>query len=413
MSYFRLVQFLVVGTMVLGITNPCLIDLVSGESRMTPLRIGTGRITGLYYPTGSAISRLINEKIKDEAGFKLTEQSLANLKEDELPKKILKNLESLKNKCYNEKKKFLSAVKQKIGEDQSALYKEQILKHAEGYKRRAVVEATAGSKENVQKLKEGKLDFAIIQFNDLYLDKNSEAEREICAMFNLYTELVTLAALDVHIKKFEDLLEQSISIGSDDTGYQENAKDILQAFCLNNASISDECSKDKEKCFTECFRSEKRLKINQVSSALQDEQIDAFFYTAGHPSVAIKEATTGARKVRLIEIPKDIIERLVDDKKYYLKTRIPVKYHPQIANTEDVNTIGVKATFVAKCDSPCSDYDCLVEDIVEVMFENFEKFKTFHPAYEKLTKDSMAEGLPRKFLHEAAYNYYLKVGLKP
>jgi TRAP-type uncharacterized transport system substrate-binding protein len=54
---------------------------------------------------------------------------------------------------------------------------------------------------------------------------------------------------------------------------------------------------------------EKDLKAEGVKAAeapglLQDGRIDAFFYTVGHPSGAIKEATAGATKVQFVTITK-------------------------------------------------------------------------------------------------------------
>ena len=45
------------------------------------------------------------------------------------------------------------------------------------------------------------------------------------------------------------------------------------------------------------------------------------------------------------------------------------------------------------------------------VFENFDKFKTLHPAYGGLTKGQMLEGLSAP-VHPGAMNYYKEAGLK-
>ena len=45
-----------------------------------------------------------------------------------------------------------------------------------------------------------------------------------------------------------------------------------------------------------------RLKAVEAPSLLQDEKIDAFFYTVGHPNGNIKEATSGRIKVIIIPV---------------------------------------------------------------------------------------------------------------
>ncbi|MDI6777221.1 MAG: hypothetical protein QMD03_08325 [Syntrophales bacterium] len=65
-----------------------------------------------------------------KASFKLTEQSLDNLREEGLPNEILEKLEALKDQKFNTEDEFLKAVRQEIGQDQTISYKEQILQHA-------------------------------------------------------------------------------------------------------------------------------------------------------------------------------------------------------------------------------------------------------------------------------------------
>ena len=76
-------------------------------------------------------------------------------------------------------------------------------------------------------------------------------------------------------------------------------------------------------------------------------------------------------------------------------------------NTEDVETIGVKATFVTSAKVP----DNVVYAITKEVFENFESFKKLHPAYQVLTKEGMLEGLSAP-IHPGAMKYYKEAGLK-
>ena len=55
-----------------------------------------------------------------------------------------------------------------------------------------------------------------------------------------------------------------------------------------------------------------------------------------------------------------------------------------------------------------SDYKI---DILEIYKENFDYFKSLHPAYSVLTKKSMLEGLSAK-IHPGAMKYYKEAGLK-
>ncbi len=78
----------------------------------------------LCFPSGAAASRA------DAARFTLTEQSLDNLRQEGLPNEILEKLKALKDQKFDTEDKFLEAVRQEIGNDQTVRYKEQILKNA-------------------------------------------------------------------------------------------------------------------------------------------------------------------------------------------------------------------------------------------------------------------------------------------
>ena len=73
---------------------------------------------------------------------------------------------------------------------------------------------------------------------------------------------------------------------------------------------------------------------------------------------------------------------------------------------EDVNTFGVKATFVTSADVP----DEVVYEVVKAVFDNFDRFKGLHPAFANLTPEAMvAEGNSAP-LHPGAEKYYKEKG---
>jgi LPS-assembly protein len=70
-------------------------------------------------------------RIEKTANFKLTEQSLKNLRNQDIPDDVLENLNPLKKREPTSEDKFLVAVEKQIGEEHTAKYEELILKHAE------------------------------------------------------------------------------------------------------------------------------------------------------------------------------------------------------------------------------------------------------------------------------------------
>jgi len=291
--------------------------------------IGTGGITGVYYPTGGAIARIVNNK-RDVYGI------------------------------------------------------------------RATVEATGGSVFNVNAVMSGDLDFGVVQSDRQYEAVNGLAEwkemgpqKDLRAVFAIHPESITLvAADDANINTLQDLKGKQVNIGNPGSGQRQNSIDAL-----TNAGINPE--KDL---------TAHGVKAAEAPGLLQDGRIDAFFYTVGHPSGAIQEATAGRRKVHFVPITG--VDKLLEEHPYYAKATIPVQLYPNATNKEDVETFGVKATFVTSAKVP----DEVVYAVTKEVFENFDEFKQLHPAYAVLTKENMLEGMSAP-LHPGAYKYYQEAGL--
>jgi len=291
--------------------------------------IGTGGITGVYYPTGGAIAKIVNAK-KDEYGIRCT------------------------------------------------------------------VESTGGSVFNVNAIMAGDLQFGVVQSDRQYQAINGLAEWEsagaqedLRAVFSIHPESITLvAAVDAQIYDITDLKGKQVNIGNPGSGQRQNSIDALEA---NGIDYETDLMAEG-------------IKAAEAPGLLQDGRIDAFFYTVGHPSGAIKEATAGARKVRFASIKN--IDTLLEENPYYAPAMIPVEFYPGAVNEEDVPTFGVKATFVTSAKVP----EMVVYAITKEVFENFETFKSLHPAYKVLTKEGMLQGLSAPF-HPGAIKYYKEAGM--
>lgn len=291
--------------------------------------IGTGGITGVYYPTGGAIAKIVNKK-RDEYGIRCT------------------------------------------------------------------VESTGGSVFNVNAVMAGDLEFGVVQSDRQFqaikgmkewTDKGPQSD--LRAVFSIHPESVTLlAAVDAKINSFADLKGKRVNIGNPGSGQRGNALDAFKAAGID---------------YTKDLKAEE-VKAAEAPGLLQDDRIDAFFYTVGHPSGTFKEATSGRREVKFIEIPN--VDKLTAEFPYYAKSFIPKGLYPGAKNTEDTATFGVKATFVTSAKVS----DDIVYAVTKEVFENFEDFKKLHPAYQVLTKKGMLAGLSAP-IHPGAMKYYKEAGL--
>jgi hypothetical protein len=141
-----------------------------------------------------------------------------------------------------------------------------------------------------------------------------------------------------------------------------------------------------------------------MSKALCDNKIDAMMYVVGHPSGAIKEATTTCDSV-LVNVRDADIKKIVDANSYYKFTDIPGGMYR--GNDADTTTFGVAATLVTS--SKVSEK--AIYNLVKSVFENFDAFKKLHPAFGNLKKEEMIKDGLSAPLHAGAIKYYKEAGL--
>ena len=98
------------------------------------------------------------------------------------------------------------------------------------------------------------------------------------------------------------------------------------------------------------------------------------------------------------------IDRLVKEYPFYAYTEVPGGLYA--GNPEPVTTFGVKATLVA---SSTLDAETVYQ-VVKAVFDNFDRFKKLHPAFENLTEEQMIKDGLSAPLHPGAEKYYKERG---
>jgi len=293
------------------------------------ITIGTGGVTGVYYPTGGAICRLVNKDRK-----------------------------------------------------------------AHGI--RCSAESTGGSAYNINTIRAGELDMGVAQSDVQYAAYNGTAKfkeagpfKELRAVFSVHPEPFTvIARADSGIKSFADLKGKRVNIGNPGSGQRETMEVLMKAMGWTNDDFS--------------LASE--LKAAEQSKALCDNKVDAMVYVVGHPNGSIKEATTSCDSV-VVNVDGPAVEKLVADNPYYRIATIPGGMYR--GNPEDTKTFGVGATFVSSTNAPADT----IYQVVKAVFENFDQFQKFHPAFANLKKEEMVKDGLSAPLHDGAAKYYKEAGL--
>jgi uncharacterized protein len=259
---------------------------------------------------------------------------------------------------------------------------------------RCSVESTGGSAFNVNTIKAGELDFGMaqsdVQYNSLkglgaFKDN---AFPELRAVFSVHPEPFTvLARKEANVSTFDELKGKRVNVGNPGSGTRASMEELLAAlgWKLSDFSLASE------------------LKADEHGPALCDNKIDAFFYGVGHPSANIQDPTTTCG-AKLVTIKGPAVEKLLAEKPYYAKATIKGGLYN--GNPQDIETYGVLATLVSSAKVP----DETVYQIVKATFENFNEFKSLHPAFANLDPAKMVKDGLSAPLHPGAVKYYKEKG---
>ncbi|AKO53365.1 C4-dicarboxylate ABC transporter substrate-binding protein [Marinobacter psychrophilus] len=254
--------------------------------------------------------------------------------------------------------------------------------------------STGGSVANINGIKSGELDMGVAQSDVQYQAYNGtksfegDAYTDLRAVFRVHGEPLTLLArADSGITTLDDLVGKRVNIGNPGSGQRNTMQVVMDAkgWTMDTFSLASQ------------------LDAAEQASALADNNIDAMVYVVGHPNGSIQEATTTV-DARLIPLNDEEVKGIVAEYPYYSASVIPGGLYK--GNDEDVETFGVAATFVTTVKAD----DEVIYQTVKAVFDNFDRFKRLHPAFENLVAEEMAtQGLSAP-LHDGAARYYREQG---
>lgn len=256
---------------------------------------------------------------------------------------------------------------------------------------------SAGSIDNINAVIQGKNQFGIAQADFLFNARNGKGLWEnmpqagLLAVLGLYTEDVTLiAAEDAEVKTAIDLKGKRLNIGEPGSSDHETSVNILKLLGLDH---ENDLQILEEPTFI-------------ASEKIQSNDIDAYFFTVGHPNLSVLEAVSGERKVRIVPFEHEFIEKIVALKPFLSTSEIDVAFYEKLENKDPVQTLGIKSILFTSQDVN----EETVYRVVKAVMENLDLFRRQHPAFSKLNEENMTHGviLP---LHPGAERYFREAGI--
>ncbi len=257
--------------------------------------------------------------------------------------------------------------------------------------------STGGSVANINAIRQGQQDMGMAQSDWQYYAMNGEkhdsfkeqgAFKELRALFSVHNEPFTVVArADSGIKHFDDLVGKRVNLQNPGSGTRGTMELIMSEKGWDKGT----------------FKLASELKASEQAQALCDNKIDAMLYSVGHPSGAIKEATTSC-DAKVIPVTGPVIDKLINSNDFYAKATIKGGMYK--GTDSDITTFGNAATMVtsSKVDAET------VYQVVKAVFDNFDRFKRLHPAFANLDPKTMISAGLSAPLHEGAVRYYKERG---
>ncbi len=241
----------------------------------------------------------------------------------------------------------------------------------------ASAQSTGATVANINMLKEGSVDLAIVQNDityyaangtEMFKDKKVDNLRGIAALYPETCQIVTLASSG--IKSIADLKGKKVAVGAAGSGVEANARQIMEAYGVTYNDIEVQY-----------------LSFGEAASALKDGNVDAAFLTAGYPTAAVQDIAS-QNKVRLLPVDAATADALIAKYPFYTKTKIPAGTYAGF--DEDVPAISVMAMLVAtdQVDEQ-SGYD-----IAKALFSNLDRLQAAHAVGKLISKEGAMKGMP-------------------
>jgi len=243
----------------------------------------------------------------------------------------------------------------------------------------ASAQSTGASVANINLLKQGKVDLALVQNDissyavngtEMFKDKKVDSIKALCT---LYPETVQVLTVDgTGIKSLNEVKGKRVAVGAAGSGTEANARQILAAYGITYNDIKVQY-----------------LSFGEASGALKDGNVDVAFVTAGFPTAAIQDIAS-QNKVVMLPVDADKADALIAKYPFYTKVNIPAKTYA--SQDKDCPAVAIQCMLVVtdKMD------DQTAYDIVKAIYGNLDRLKAAHKACSVVSKATGKNGMSIK-----------------
>ena len=194
------------------------------------------------------------------------------------------------------------------------------------------------------------------------------------SVLNVQSECLAIVALgDSGIRTISDLEGRHILTGSPNSDLHVAAMQILDAAGMHPGANFQ-------------IRQESPQVAPQL---LQDDTIDAFFYTMGTMNRDFLELAASRKGLFLVSLADAGLDRLIAGSPFLEKVVVKAGSDPNFINTFDTEIVGIKASLVTSLQVP----ERVVYQVAKAVFDNLDHFRNRYPDTVTLTRSTLVKGL--------------------
>ena len=261
---------------------------------------------------------------------------------------------------------------------------------------RATVEASGGAVANVELIRAGEADFALLQ-NDIAYDAYNgialgafagKPVKSMAGVFSVYPELVHIVVARASgVKSVRELKGKRVALGPAGSGTEQNALQILEIHGIGEGDL----------------RAGVRVSFTAAVEQLKAGVVDAAFFTTARGAPVVAEAF-GAGQLELLGVGARAGEALGRKYPFYTIGAIPANTYK--GQGREVAAAAVMAMLVAR--SALSEE--LVYRFTKAVFDNLPQLYAAHAAARNLTLQTALVGMPLP-LHRGAERFFREKGI--
>lgn len=257
-------------------------------------------------------------------------------------------------------------------------------------------QSSAGSIENIDLLRKGEADLAILQGligaqaiegSGSFEGNPYEDLRSITMLWGNVEHFVLMNS-EVETGTLEDIEGKRFSVGPQASGTEESTLTIMEGLGLTKENITPEY-----------------LGYDDTISAMRDGRLDGGSLPAGVPVSSVMDMYASGVDATVLEVTDEQLEEINSIYNTWYRFVIPAGTYPGV--DEEIHTIAMPNFLAGSVEMEEED----VYNLTKAIYENLDTVHSIHSSAKEVSLETALDGLPAP-LHIGAYNYFVEVGLE-